>query len=214
MSTPAALSTRVESGAPVASGPNQVTLPGWAPVDLNGTTVYNPLPGTTAPGANPTYQSLPNGTIEFNGNSLAGNEGVNAPTLAAAEQLWSQQWGTPLPAATTTRQTEPVARENPPAASGSATTTGTGSASQVDPLLGQLAQQIEGSGGTAYGQSTGTSLPPSTVLPVDTSGGVSSGSGLSTSEVIAAGVVASLIAAAIWYFVIKHKSLKDLEHVF
>ena len=101
-----------------------------------------------------------------------------------------------------------------------ATTATTGqNLASADPgtVLGQLLAAISNSGaGAGSGTSGSVSIPPSAIVPTDTSGGATSGTTTGTSspsmtDMIVIGVIASLIAAAIWYFAIKHGSIKGLE---
>lgn len=158
------------------------------------------------------------------------------PTAPASTPVASTPVASTPPPTTTTTPTAPATpAATPPTTTTTPTTPGsngtpTGNApdpitnptnptlspnSTYDPVLSSLLQAL--SGQTANGTSgTGAaggvaSLPPSTVLPTDTSGSTTS---TSSTDIIVLGIIASLIAAAIWYFVIKHKSLKDLEHVF
>jgi len=98
------------------------------------------------------------------------------------------------------------------------TSSGSGTASAIDPTMAALIGALEG--GSSGDQPAQATLAPSTILPTDsgTSSGSGTSGGMSTTEVLVLGIIGSLIAAAIWFFIVKKKNLKDLgtdlkEHI-
>jgi hypothetical protein len=156
--------------------------------------------------------------------SVAGGYTAPAPVAATPQP----QTATPVVGVATGTSSNPSTNPNPAVTGDVNTTTATTATTgqnlaTADPnsVLGQLLNALTNGGSTPLGASTGVSLPPSTILPTDSSGGSTtsgSGSGSSTSntptsmtDMIVIGVIASLVAAAIWYFAIHHGSLKALE---
>jgi len=90
------------------------------------------------------------------------------------------------------------------AAQNAAATTGTGLSSTENATLAQLLDELGGGVGTAGG-ATGdeASIPPSAILPDDTASTTTSS--LSVTDWIVIGVIASLIAGGIWFWVEHHK---------
>jgi hypothetical protein len=217
---------------------NNITGATVAPSGLDFSTGASQNPGLLG-GNDASTQQIEKAVDPFFTNSQTYAQG--APGLIAAiNNLFTSVAGgytAPAPVAATPQpQTAPPVTgtsSNPstnpnPAVTGdvnttTATTATTGqNLATADPnsVLGQLLNALTNGGSTPLGASTDVSLPPSTILPTDSSGGsTTSGSGTSTAsntptsmtDMIVIGVIASLVAAAIWYFAIHHGSLKALE---
>ena len=183
--------------------------PAAAPIATPIAAAPTPLPGTSTaggtPNGNPNQYTAPS-------NPTAAPIGAGTPAMSAPN---------PSPAIT----------GDPTTTSATTATTGQNLAS-ADPstALGALIAAMTNSTANTAGATGGVSIPPSAILPTDTSGGFSGTSGTSggistptstasapaasstsMTDMIVIGVIASLIAAAIWYFAIKHGSLKGLE---
>jgi hypothetical protein len=184
------------------------------------TKTATPVPAPTTPATNaPTRVSAPVAAVSAPGPTPTSVEtATGAPGSPTSVTTPGSASNTLLNAIQLNPQTPPEPEPNiTPIAGGTSSTTGTGNSSTEDPNLAALIAALSGSGaGTQYGQSGLQSLPPSTILPTDTSGGATttttSSNSPSTTDLLVIGVIGSLIATLIYFVVFKKvRNLKELE---
>jgi hypothetical protein len=186
--------------------------------------LFNPVSPAAAPAAAPPAAAPPVANV------------ITAPAITQAVPglltAASNPTAAPIGAGTTAM---PAPNPNPAVTGDVNTTTATTATTGQNlasgapgTVLGDLLSALTNGGGSSNGSGS-VSIPPSAILPTDTtfpsttgsSGGIgstssatpstASASSPSMSNMIVIGVIASLIAAAIWYFAIHHGTLKGLE---